>query len=195
MTGKIISILSQFPAESHACVNAFCSTCGGLSVALKRNMTPEIDDQIKQEIVKLSLHEFNTLRIDPWNDWGAFLLRNYEKEVIEILNNEAKNVDVEDIRSLDNFLFGMRKYRHKMPMYKDLLPIGIKKAIETRDESLLESLIIILGKYVIEYEELYAVVINEFKVHGSFHRVLYNTVREQEPLVTGYVGDGNTFWY
>lgn len=195
MTANLISILSQFDAGDKNCKKVFCTTCWGKSYAFKQNATPEIHAEVKKAISEMSFREFFSISDTYWGGWAEFLYDRYTDEVVTMLNKEAESINVDDIRTLDRFLFEARKYRNAITPYRDLLDVAIKTAIKSKDKSLIESLIIILGGYIVDYEELYKVAIDQFKIDGSFHRALYNTVREQEPLVKGYVGDGYTFWF
>ncbi len=186
---KLLGILNNFNASDNSCKKVYCTTCGGLAHAIKSNITPEINNEIKAILVGLSVNEFASL-----GDWCDYLKNNYQVSVYSIYERESKNIDASNIQQLDYYLFHSRKLMYNSPIYKALLTQGIQAAIDTSNSSLIETLAIILGDKILKYDKLFQMALDKSKSNKQIHRVLYNTLREKSAQVRNYVGDGTSWW-
>ncbi len=184
---KLIERLSKYQALAKRCESVYCSTCGGLAFAVKRNMTAELENDIEEALLEMSVSDFKST-----GDWGEFLQEINPTGVISIFEREEKHFDPSDIRQLDRYLFDGRKLMRHSSAYQELLQRGISMAIETSDDSLIETVSIILGENILKYEELLSLALEKSKWNEDMHRVLYNSLREKVPEVRGYVGHGAT---
>lgn len=184
---ELIEKLSKFRANDSGCDSVYCGGCGGLAFAARRNMTAEIRGEIYDAVSEMSVSDFKFV-----GDWGEFFQEINPTGVISIFEREEKRLNPSDIRELDRYLFDARKLMGHRASYKELLEQGIHVAIETSDDSLIETVSIILGENILKYEELLSLALEKSKWNEDMHRVLYNYLREKVPEVRGYVGHGNT---
>ena len=98
---------------------------------------------------------------------------------------------ISDIRDIDSFLIRTRGYFESHPKYQVLLTKAKKLVLETGDESLLETLVIIFGRDLVDEEVLFQLAMSRME-NSKIHKALYNAVREKVPEVKGYVGDGSS---
>ena len=124
--------------------------------------------------------------------WGEFFHEVNPAGIISIFEQEAQRIDASDIRQLDRYLLDARKLMIHKPSYKKLLEQGINIAIESSDESLIETVSIVLGANILKHKELLSLALENSKWNEDIHRVLYNSLREKVPEVRGYVGHGAT---
>ena len=179
---KLISQLSQFKSRC-GCTEVYCSTCGGRAVALNQNMSSDLEHEIKQYMEKMTLNDLIEMK-----DWGQYLKREYTQEVHEIVAREAEGVDTTDIAQLDRFLLHGRRFARCSPAYQKMLTEGVRLAIKSKDESLIETVLLALGEQAIEHQDLLEVALEKSRTNKNVHRVLYNKLRETVPEVRGYVG-------
>ena len=181
---KLLSTLNSFKATDKSCSKIYCSTCGGaVSTIQKSNITAEINEML----LDLTVPDFLNL-----NGWREFLLRNYLARCHLIFEREFKQIDISDIKQLDYYLFHARSVMKNTTFYENLLNKSIHLAIETSNESLIETVLIILGEQALNYDSLLQLSLEKSKTSKNIHRVLYNNLREELPQVRDYVGDGTS---
>ena len=64
---EMIHKLSQFDAEDPSCKKVYCSTCGGLVSAIKKNMTPVLKEEIDTLLV-----EYPDIDYQVSGEWREF---------------------------------------------------------------------------------------------------------------------------
>lgn len=190
MHKQLLATFRKFEASHRPCKKVFCTTCGGLAHALENNMTDELDNKIRSTLSETSLENFISL-----GEWSEFLYRYYNNEVCLIIEREGKNIDISNINSLDNYLLKARHFGEQSLVYKKLLKLGIEVAIESENESLLETLAIVLGKKILKQKKLLNLAIQKYKTDRNIHRVLYNNLRQEIPELRGFTGDGTSIPY
>jgi len=184
---ELIEKLSKFRANDSGCDGVYCGGCGGLVFAVRRDMTAKLRGEINAALSEMSVSDFKDV-----GDWGEFFQEINPAGVISIFEREEKRIDVSDIRELDRYLFDARKLMAQKPTYQKLLDQAISAAIETSDDSLIETVSIMLGEDILKYEQLLSLALEKSKWNEDMHRVLYNSLREKVPEVRGYVGNGAT---
>jgi hypothetical protein len=184
---KLIKEFKKFRAMEDKCRSVYCTTCGGLVSVVMRNMTSEFEDDISDALSEMSIAD-----LQDAGDWGSLFGSIDRDGLVSIFQREEKKIDVSNIRQLDRYLFDARTVMRNTPSYGKLLEQSVDIAIQTSDESLIETIAIILGKNILQHKELLALAVEKSKFNENILRVLYNTVREEIPEVRGYVGDGTT---
>jgi hypothetical protein len=184
---ELIEELSKLQTSHYGCGSVYCGTCGGLVLAMRRNMTAELRSEIDDALSEMSVSDFKDA-----GDWGEFFQEINPAGVISIFDREEKRLNPSDIRELDRYLYDARKLMGQEPTYQKLLEHGINIAIETSDGSLIETVSIILGENILKHEELLSLALKKAEWDEDMHRVLYNFLREKVPEVRGYVGNGGT---
>lgn len=179
---KLISQLSQFKSRC-GCTEVYCSTCGGRAAALNLNMSSDLEHEIKQHMEKMTLNDLIEMK-----DWGQYLKREYTQEVHEIVARESEGVDTTDIAQLDRFLLHGRRFARCSPAYQKILKAGVDLALESSNDSLVETVVLVLGEKTAEHHKLLEVALDKSKSNKNIERVLYNKLREDVPEVRGYVG-------
>ena len=178
---KLLDTLNSFEPMSKNCKLVYCTTCGGKAYALRANMTPQLSKEINYALQNLSLMEFLEL-----GAWCEYLYSTYRDSVIEIYKQTAQKLDLSDIRLLDCCLFHGRNIVKNTPKYNELLQEGIKIAIKTKDDSLVESLVIILDDKILNYNKLFVIALHKARFEATntnIKKALYGSVRHKVPLV------------
>lgn len=152
-------------------------------------MTAQLKSDIDIALSEMSVSDFMDI-----GEWGGFFREINPAGVISIFEREEKCINLSNIRQLDRYLLDARKFMKHRSTYKELLEQGINIAIETSDESLIETVSIILGENILNYKQLLSLALKKSKSNKDIHRVLYNSLREKIPEVRDYVGDGTTSW-
>ncbi|SMM97795.1 hypothetical protein SPONL_1441 [uncultured Candidatus Thioglobus sp.] len=206
----LIKKLEKFKAGLR-CTNLECSTCGEFIYAVRDDLMVNSGDEIKRYLLEMPLNEFENLD-DDWkyllrkfcpDEMSPLLLRlsnkKHDRLMIELnkvehlLKQAEINIDTVDIREVDKFLFQLKGSTYGDKRYRKLLDLGIKMAIKNNDNSLIETLAIVLGEEILNQKQLFNLAMNKIKVHKNIHRILYNNLRQTVPEVRGYVGDGISF--
>lgn len=182
---ELIERLSKFRANDSGCDGVYCGGCGGLVFAVRRDMTTELEDDIEEALSEMSVSDFKDA-----GDWGELFQEINPVGVISIFEREEKRLNPSDIRELDRYLFDGRELMRHESAYQELLEHGIGVAVESSDDSLIETVSIILGENILKYEQLLSLALEKSKWNEDIHRVLYNSLREKVPEVRGYVGHG-----
>jgi hypothetical protein len=112
----------------------------------------------------------------------------------------AKGLDLSDIDAVDEFLFYERNiyelnHSEFSPLYAKILKYAIQKSVSDSNESLAETVILILKEKTKDYPELLEYALSASRDNHQLKRVLYNTLREYIHEVRDYKGDGSSFWY
>lgn len=121
-------------------------------------------------------------------DWGEYLKREYSQEVQHVVEREAEGIDPTDTGRLDKFLLDGRRYAQSSSAYQRMLKAGIYLALERSNDSLVETVVLVLGEKTTEHDKLLEVALEKSKSNKNIERVLYNKLREGVPEVRGYAG-------
>ncbi len=186
---KLLDKLNSFHASDKSCKKVYCTTCGGLAHAIRSGITPQINEEISTALSNLTISEFLNLE-----EWCGYLLNNYPISVQTIYERESKILDTSNIQQLDYYLFHARLSMKNTVTYRELLDQGINAAIETANDSLIETVAIILGGEILNQDRFLKLALEKSKTNKNIHRVLYNNIREKITQVRNYVGDGTSTW-
>ena len=189
---KIEYIVEVFEMlKNPKCNEMFCSTCGGHvgKIAREINQFFPSNTKIISEVLSVAtLDEFDKFGI--WTDALESINLN---GVISVYIRESRKINLSNIGDVDRFLLKARKINkfnnsEFSPLYKKILERGISLALITLNESLVETIVIVLEGRVKDYPELVDLAIETGKNNKQMKRVLYNFLREDMPEVRGYVG-------
>ena len=101
---ELIEELSKLQTSHYGCGSVYCGGCGGLVLAMRRNMTAKLRSDINTALLEMSVSDFKGL-----GDWGEFFQEIDPAGVVSIFEREAIRIDSSDIRDLDRYLFDARK--------------------------------------------------------------------------------------
>lgn len=146
-------------------------------------MTSDLDHEIKQGMSKMTLDGLIQMK-----DWGEYLRREYLLEVQNIVEREAEEIEFTDIDQLDRFLLHGRRFARDTSTYQKILKASVDLALESSNDSLVETVVLVLGEKTAEHYKLLEVALEKSKSNKNIERVLYNKLREGVPEVRGYVG-------
>jgi hypothetical protein len=109
----------------------------------------------------------------------------------------AKNLDLTDLNEVDRFLLDTRKtyelnHGEFTPLYAMVLKYAIKKSAENSNESLVETVILVLKDKTKDYPELLEYALSASRNNHQLKRVMYNLFREDIEEVRDYKGDGSS---
>jgi len=184
---RLLDSFIKLHGASCSCEKVFCTTCGGVAGAVERNMTTKLRSNIHAALLEMTVSDYRRL-----GEWGELLQKVDLISVRAIFEREKiKNGQV-DIRKLDQYIFGARGFMRNDDAYNIFLEQAIKVAIETSDDSLIETVSIVLGEDILNNNDLFSLALEKSKVNKNIGRVLYNTLREVSPKVRGYVGGSLT---
>jgi len=107
-----------------------------------------------------------------------------------------------DLNAVDHFLLDTRKIyelKHKefTPLYEKVLNYAVDKSIESANESLMETVVLVLKDKAKDYPGLLECALFASRTNHQLKRVMYNLFREDIDEVRDYKGDGSTSfgWY
>ena len=95
---------------------------------------------------------------------GEFFQDINPVNVSAIFEREEKHINTNNIRELDRYLLDARKLMKHRSTYKFYLEQGIKIAIETSDDSLIETVSIILGEDILNNKKLLALALTHLQI-------------------------------
>lgn len=178
---KLLSTLRKFKPTDSACRSVFCSTCGGRGRAAILGLTPELRTEIDAALSRMplaDLHEFG--------EWQKILDSISPLAVEAVYLRAVKTVDPASAKDLDSFLFYSKDQAGQsselQAIYQGMLDRGIKLAVETGDESLIETLILTLGERAVDHKPLLDAALAR-QDNPQIARALYNKLREVVPEV------------
>lgn len=177
------SFISSYQASDRKCEKIFCSTCGGVAAALKNSIIASDRLELEKFICSLDYVEFAEL-----GDWVEAFRLISPLTVKEHLQNELRNVNPVSTQDFDIFLYSGKHIFKNEPRYFELLNKALDLAIETHNISLIETLVLVLGKDILTKSKFLSIAIDTMNSNRNIHRALYNTIREEVPEVRGYQG-------
>jgi hypothetical protein len=96
-------------------------------------------------------------------------------------------------RGVDYYLFDARHlFNRKDEIYCSVLNRGLELALGMEDDSLIETLILVLGEEANNYSDLIDLAIHKSETNMRIKRALYNRLRHVREDVRDYVGQGLT---
>lgn len=135
-------------------------------------------------------------------DWVGVTFYDPVNNSISRAIRRAKVLDLTDLDEVDRFLLYTKevyKLNHDefTPLYTMVLKFAIKKSVESSNESLAETVILVLKEKTKEYPELLEYALITSRTNHQLKRVMYNLFREGIDEVRDYEGDGSTSfgWY
>lgn len=177
---SIVTILYEiksqyFSGVKHACDQPFCSTCGGYFRVIDERLPEEVKERIVFLLPKLEKDDYTY-----FGNWQEYIEIAFRQEFQEMIINQK--TDLNDLRQLDEFIFNNRdQVRRANEAFKEYyyqaLEMAKKRVLETKDESLLESLVIILGDSLDNNREILNLAREKAKQHAGISRALYNKAR------------------
>ena len=202
------------------CGDLYCSTCGGVVSAVYEKMDEAQFHLLAQAVKTLSdtdkpqliawrtVIEFVLNRIRQNNqmgkgqgavcDAGDFFVGDqyfrklsiHEKTTaIELQQTERETMDFQDVRAVDRYLY---EYKNSLQGDHSIFQQAVDLALTSKEPSLVETLIIVLGENSMDYPGLVELALVLSKENRQLQRVLYNVLREERVDVRDYIGDGNT---
>lgn len=186
---KLKKELNQLSSEDIACDKVFCTTCGGKVAVANKKLLDGLGKTIEESMKDMRLGEFISL-----DEWAWYIFNRFPDLVFSICERELTLIDKSDARSIDRFIFYGREYFQGMNGYDQIIKKAIDVALKTKDGSLVETLIIVLGHELLKYEELKNVALSMKNKDVNVHRALYNKLRDIVPEVRDYEGDGSSFY-
>jgi len=192
-------LISEFKTLSkNSCGNMFCTTCGGYFRIVVDNVRLSSIKTIKDLLKTITLHE-----VDKYFGEWQYVLSHFDPDGFsDIFIREAKQVDLSDTAAVDQFLIKTRReYKDSntefSDLYKKILKYAISKSVSESNESLTETVIVVLREKAKEYHGLLEYALSVSRHNNQMKRVLYNFFREEIKEVRDYTGDGSTSfaWY
>jgi len=181
---ELLGRLNSFSAAQEWCNQVYCSTCGGKILAFRKALSPDLRAEITNALNGIS---FSELR--EFGEWLDALSEVVPRAVEGVFLREARAVSLEDTRAIDRFLLDARRFRSVQSelgfAYQSLLSSAIRVAIASRDSSLVETLVLVLGKDILEHGELLSLALS-MKSEPNMRRALYNSLREYLPEVRDF---------
>lgn len=184
---QLKKLVTQFQASDKGCKKVFCTTCGGLSAAVNKHISIDLQSKIIGSLTTLSFSNFLSL-----GQWRDFFATHYSSEVTSIVEQEANRINEADIKELERFLLDARHWAKNSITYQRLLARSVEVALIEKDESLVETLSIIYGTNLTANNDLFTLALQMYPNHKGIHRVLYNNFRETMPEFRKFLGDGNS---
>ena len=185
--------LSQRRVSDFDCGKLYCTTCGGTAYYIDKAM----DRRTRARLTKIA----NNAELDDFSKfgfWCEYVRRSYPhqfhgalKTSLDILRD---SLDLNDPRSIDKYLIRVRRvYKRKSPDLLSIIDRAIELALETKDASLIETLILFLGEDAArDHPELVDLAVLKSREYGPLERTLYYKLRNVREDVRNYVGDGLT---
>ena len=132
-----------------------------------------------------------------WEPLIAFLTPSIYRSLIQQkVATDRASLNFNNPRSVDHFLFDTWKYKLlDFDLHFDVIEQGIKLAVDNKNSSLIETLILVLAERAIDYPDLIRVAIEQSKENKKLKRALYNKLREQLVEVRDFKGDGQTIFF
>lgn len=187
MNNKLITeALVSYQFALKGCSKLMCTTCGGFLDDLKNNPHPELDHKLNEYVANSTFNDF--VKLDK--QWQELIIVLKPRKINRLFFDKVKNIDFLGIRELDFILIKGRIHFSNYEPYKKCLRLGIAKAIEYQDESLIETIIIILGKDTWKYQAFLSIALELLHKNDLIHKALYNSVRNSIPEVRSYMGNG-----
>jgi len=183
---ELLDWLNSFSAMHESCSEVYCSTCGGKSAELKRRISPDLRAELRGLLAKLSVHDLACL-----GDWTQVISEILPNDIEATYLAEAKSINAADLARIDQFLLSAKRFRGEQSeiglLYRNLLSEGLKLAESSANSSLVETLILVLGKDALDQKTLISMALSK-RNEPNMERVLYNTLREYLPEVRAYSG-------
>lgn len=178
---NLLTTLRAFKAADSACRKVFCSTCGGQGRAVLQGLTPALRKEIDETLSKMplaDLHEFG--------EWQKILDSISPLAVEAVYLRAGQTLDPTNVRDLDRFLFTSKdragQSSELQALHQSALDRGITLAVETGDESLIETLILALGEHTVDHKDLLDAALAR-QNNPQIARALYNKLRKLVPAV------------
>jgi len=210
LKGKMLKIRREIYRidQFSDCSNFYCTTCGGKYHYIKSKISSEMKVQIKT-IVALAPHKF----IEEMFGEFSGLLFELNPKAYQSSKKDEINKYVMDLEyggysfneAHESFLLTKKEYKDsnddflKSGWHK-VLSFGIKAMTEKLnndidDESLFETMLVILMEKAVNYPKLVDYGLVKMRVSDTWHRLMYNALREQIPAVRYYVGSGRNYYF
>ena len=175
MTNAFIDLLRTAEAKKW-CVKPFCTTCGAMeyrsALADLVLAPPGPLFRLLGEVTQADLVPFR-----EWQDalWLAFMTLLGSSQVDEVLAVWVER-PASDVRLTDLVLFRIVRNMRVSPTRQAWIDRAAGMALRTRDFSLVESLILVLGPQARQYPDLIAVAQELAAGSGQMRRVLRNAL-------------------
>lgn len=159
------------------CGDLYCGTCRGVYGSVKKCMPDDI---------KLLLHSvMGQASSDQLNYFSIYipLIEALEPEAYKKLQrNKLLEVNRNDEDSIDYFLIDARHYHtlEEKP-FRDLVNHAIEMANESKNESLCETLVIVLRDEIAQHPKLLGLALEFAETDSQMRRAFYNCARKTVP--------------
>lgn len=175
------------------CRKLYCTTCGGTASYVDKHMDLRTRASLAKITKSAGLGDFSKFGI-----WHEYIRQSYSRQYYDAVETTfitiRAGLDFDDPRDIDNYLISMRRfYNNKNLDLLSIIDLAIKLALETKDASLIETLILVLGEDVVhDHPSLVDLAILKTKDYEPLKKTLYNKLRNVREDVRDYVGDGST---
>jgi hypothetical protein len=180
---EIDTLLAQLDAlvkKDPRCGSMTCTTCGGFGFHIFNNLSHELKSLIDHVLAEATLDEFDEL-----GDWKFIIMRSNQDKVLGLYNRATKNLDINNPRKLDKFLYSSKLVNGKNyhSPENSILEQAATSAIKTEDISLIETILLTEKDYVLNNNQLLNLAIEKSKDNSQLKKALYNRLREEIPEV------------
>ena len=183
--------LSRRRALTSDCGKRYCSTCGGLVGYVDKVLDIQTQARIGTITSAAKLGDYK-----KFGFWQEYIKQKYPDNYYNAykisLDQLRNNLDLNDPRSIDAYLMRTRGVsNYKSPDLLFVIDRGIELALKTKDTSLLETLVLVLGEEALGKPEMLELAILKSKDYEPLKRALYNKLRRVRDDVRDFVGDGS----
>jgi len=210
LKGKMLKIRKEIYRidQFSDCSNFYCTTCGGRYHYIRSKISSDMKVQMKT-IVALAPHKL----IEGMFGEYAGLLFELNTKAYQNSKKDEINKYVMDLEygghsfnvAHESFLLTNKDYKdseddfYKSGWHK-ILSIGLKTMTEKLDndiddESLFETMLVILKENAIKYPKLVDYGLTKMRESEAWEKLMYNSLRENIPAVRYYVGSGENYYY
>lgn len=178
------------------CDKLYCTTCGGLAYYADKNM-----DRLTRARLEVITQDADFDDFSKFGYWQEYVRQKFSHQYYSTLQTTfdifRAGLDHDDPRDFDEYFISLHRfYNKKIPEIRSLLVPAIKLALETKNASLIETLILVLGEdSERNYPELVELAVKKSKDYEPLKRTLYNKLRSVRKDVRDYVGDGTTVYH
>jgi len=168
--------LVQKSAELNWCVRIYCTTCGSMDF---RNSLKEITEnsgsKLANHLYDLKIEEYT--RLQNWDECLRLAFHELGSQSLQtqVLYNWLSSIN-KNIRFADwNLFYFVRHLPDDSPIKNEWVSKSIYLALDTEDESLIETLIWTLRADIAKFEQLKQVAIAKSLFSSKIKRAMINT--------------------
>lgn len=176
--------LNSISAMQKDCREIFCTTCGGKSRAVLGRRC-EFRGPVEAALAQASVEDLWAL-----SAWLPVLVELAPASFSSALLRNSEAIGADGVNSQDRFVLIASKYRGQSRLleeiYLKVVAVAEKSARETEDESLIETLVLVLGPDLLGHQDLLSLALSK-NGNPKVAKALYNKLRDHLPEVRGYM--------